>query len=315
MKKFAFMLFFLSTLNFVLGQDQLFKKDNSKQEVKILEVTPTEVKYKLFSNQEGPTYVINKKDVALIIYKNGDHEAFKDSEAQVQNPGIIQNTVPIFYTDSFLIKNQKEKKKRNDELCKAKNFLYYNAIEMFYSSLGFDYMHEFLDNRLELHVPMSFSIDKGSVNYNSVLGIDYPENTSNYRIQQKAFEIGLGLYLNTSGKKAVSHYIGPLFRFGQYNGVYDVNTKQYVNTGNYYNYVYSADRYGFVMNQTYLMINNGLVIRAAPDFSIMMNVALGFVTSRHYVANDPIIFKTSPNALTSTSTLAAQFGFCFGYRF
>jgi hypothetical protein len=201
-------------------------------------------------------------------------------------------------------------------LCKAKNHIYYNAAEMFFSAVGFDYIHEFFDNRLELHMPMSFSVDKGTINYNNVMGLDYPENTTNFRIQQKAFEMGLGLYLNTSGKKAVSHYIGPLFRFGQYNGTYDVNSKQYVSYNyNYGGYTYNVDRYGFVMNQTYLMVNNGLIIRASPEFSIMMNVALGFVTSRHYVANDPVIFKTSPIAITSGNNLAAQFGFCFGYRF
>ena len=55
----------------LFSQDQLFKKDNTKVDVKILEINPTEIKYKLFNDEDGPTIRVLKSDVALIIYKNG----------------------------------------------------------------------------------------------------------------------------------------------------------------------------------------------------------------------------------------------------
>src|ERR1700741_2511105 len=58
------------------AQDQIFKKDNTKIEAKILEISQNDVKYKLFSHQDGPTIIVNKNDIALIIYQNGVHEVF-----------------------------------------------------------------------------------------------------------------------------------------------------------------------------------------------------------------------------------------------
>ena len=61
------------------SQDQLFKKDNTKLEVKILEINPTEIKYKLFNYVDGPIITVLKSEVALIIYKNGMHEVITAS--------------------------------------------------------------------------------------------------------------------------------------------------------------------------------------------------------------------------------------------
>ncbi len=63
----------------LISQDQLFKKDNTKIEVKILEINPTEIKYKLFNYEDGPIITVLKSDVALIIYKNGMHEVITAS--------------------------------------------------------------------------------------------------------------------------------------------------------------------------------------------------------------------------------------------
>ena len=63
----------------LISQDQLFKKDNTKLEVKILEINPTEIKYKLFNYEDGPIITVLKSEVALIIYKNGMHEVITAS--------------------------------------------------------------------------------------------------------------------------------------------------------------------------------------------------------------------------------------------
>ncbi len=54
-----------------IGQDIIVKKDSSRIEVKLLETNRSEIKYKLFSYQDGPNIIISRKDVAYIIYKNG----------------------------------------------------------------------------------------------------------------------------------------------------------------------------------------------------------------------------------------------------
>jgi hypothetical protein len=41
-------------------QDTIVKKDSSKTEVKLIEIRPQEIKYKLFNYQSGPIYIISK---------------------------------------------------------------------------------------------------------------------------------------------------------------------------------------------------------------------------------------------------------------
>lgn len=72
-------LFLLCSKTF-FSQDLLIKKDSSKLEVKLLEVNPKTLKFKLYSNLNGPDYIIDKMEVALIIYQNGIQEVINIPE-------------------------------------------------------------------------------------------------------------------------------------------------------------------------------------------------------------------------------------------
>lgn len=61
------------------SQDIIVKKNTDEIQVKIIEVGLTEIKYKNWNNQDGPTYVINKSDIFMIKYANGDKESFLDN--------------------------------------------------------------------------------------------------------------------------------------------------------------------------------------------------------------------------------------------
>ncbi len=64
--------------------DKIIRKDNTQIEAQVLEITETQVKYRRFSNLDGPLYSINKSELVVIIYANGESEIFG-------NPG---NTTP-----------------------------------------------------------------------------------------------------------------------------------------------------------------------------------------------------------------------------
>lgn len=66
---------FLSA-TFVDAQDIITKKDGTDIEAKVLEVNPSDVKYKRFDNLEGPTYSIDRTDILMIRYVNGTNEVF-----------------------------------------------------------------------------------------------------------------------------------------------------------------------------------------------------------------------------------------------
>ena len=48
---------------------------------KVVEIGATEVKYKKFSNLNGPTYTIAKAEILVINYENGEKESFANAQA------------------------------------------------------------------------------------------------------------------------------------------------------------------------------------------------------------------------------------------
>lgn len=80
MRKLFILLLFVS-LN-MSAQDVIVKKDGSTILSKVLEVNPNDVKYKKFSNQNGPTYTINKLEILSINYENGDKDMFDDNNSE-----------------------------------------------------------------------------------------------------------------------------------------------------------------------------------------------------------------------------------------
>lgn len=78
------------SIGMACAQDIITTKDGSDIQAKILEVTNSEVKYKRFSNLEGPTLTINKSDILIVRYENGENEVFKESD-NVQNSQSSQH--------------------------------------------------------------------------------------------------------------------------------------------------------------------------------------------------------------------------------
>ena len=58
------------------AQDLIVKTDASKIEAKVVEITPETVRYKRFSNPEGPTYVLPVAEIHYIQYANGEKEYY-----------------------------------------------------------------------------------------------------------------------------------------------------------------------------------------------------------------------------------------------
>lgn len=71
-----FLLLILPMLAY--SQDVIITKKAEKLEVKIIEVSSSEIKYKKLNNLEGPTFVLLSSDVASVIYENGEVQVFED---------------------------------------------------------------------------------------------------------------------------------------------------------------------------------------------------------------------------------------------
>ena len=88
-----FLLLILPMLAY--SQDVIITKKAEKLEVKIIEVSSSEIKYKKLNNLEGPTFVLLSSDVASIIYENGDVQVFEETSLpkNVEKTSIMNNII------------------------------------------------------------------------------------------------------------------------------------------------------------------------------------------------------------------------------
>jgi hypothetical protein len=79
---FLTLLITIFTLSSCFSQDIITTKASDDIKVKVLEVTTSEVKYKKFDNQDGPTFSLLKSEILMIRYENGSKDVFKESQNQ-----------------------------------------------------------------------------------------------------------------------------------------------------------------------------------------------------------------------------------------
>lgn len=80
----ATLAIFLTSIN-LFSQDLITLKNGDEIESKVTEVGDKEIKYKKYSNINGPTYSINKEEVFMIKYENGEKDIFNDLSLKKQS--------------------------------------------------------------------------------------------------------------------------------------------------------------------------------------------------------------------------------------
>ena len=95
----------------VFAQDVITKKDGTDIQVKILEVSSNEVKYKKYSNPDGPTFTLPKSEILIVRYENGENEVFNaGKKAPILNtnhdvfPGMRYRDYKDFYNTRNYVK-------------------------------------------------------------------------------------------------------------------------------------------------------------------------------------------------------------------
>ncbi|MBH8559730.1 hypothetical protein [Hymenobacter negativus] len=89
---FARLLFLFSLLVLLAGpahaQDFLTKRNGDEVAVKVVEITPAEVKYRRADNPDGPLISIWRTDVFMIRYANGTKEVLNAAPAAAAGVGV-----------------------------------------------------------------------------------------------------------------------------------------------------------------------------------------------------------------------------------
>ena len=103
MKNYFLLFFALLFSAFLFGQDTIYKRGGDIVIAKITELTPSEIKYKRFDFQDGPTYIELKSNIEWVKYSNGLKETFKKEE--VVKP--VQPYTPADYYAGGAAQNNK----------------------------------------------------------------------------------------------------------------------------------------------------------------------------------------------------------------
>ncbi len=97
------------------AQDIIVTAKGERIEALITEVSPTEIRYKKWNFQDGPTFVVGVSDLSAIIFKNGEVQVFNKKEtAQTttqQTPAV--HSTPAATTTQKTPYNPSDEKKKS----------------------------------------------------------------------------------------------------------------------------------------------------------------------------------------------------------
>lgn len=86
MKKLSLFVLACLCAGSATAQDVIIFTSGDEVEAKVVEVSDTEVKYKTWNNQTGPTWVKKTTDIFMIRYENGTKQTFTTVLQQQQSP-------------------------------------------------------------------------------------------------------------------------------------------------------------------------------------------------------------------------------------
>jgi hypothetical protein len=182
---------FLSFNDF--SQDIIFRTDGTKEEVKVTLVGDREIQYKKYNNPDGPLYSVNKNEIVLITYENGDFDlitAPKNEKVQAK----------IELTQNF-----------------TKNILNYHAMDVFYGDITLSYERIIGSGIVGIQVPVGFGWAYSFDYYNA-----------NDEWVKNLFYSGVGVNFYPGGQGKWRYFVGPkvLVGYGKqsyWDYVYDEN--------------------------------------------------------------------------------------------
>ncbi|MBR4774679.1 MAG: hypothetical protein IK008_01095 [Bacteroidales bacterium] len=117
MKKIALFLILSLGCFVASAQDLVTRKDGSDIKAKVIEVSPSEVKYKAWDNQDGPTFVLPASDVLIIRFENGSNYVMNSAPA-------MQSASVAYFT--------------NDPAILGQEALKYRYLKSYYNKSDFD---------------------------------------------------------------------------------------------------------------------------------------------------------------------------------
>ncbi len=83
----------LALFQFAAAQDNIIFKDGMEMQAKVVEISPTELKYKRADHLEGPTYTVYRNEVFMVQYENGSSEVISSIDFTAPTPRLRNSTI------------------------------------------------------------------------------------------------------------------------------------------------------------------------------------------------------------------------------
>jgi hypothetical protein len=259
------------------AQDMVYTIAGNKFQAKVTEVNTTDVKYKDFSNLEGPTYVISKREVVLIRYSDGFTQIINENP-----PALLPKSDEGKKTPA---RPGMDGKKPMNLYYLNKNLISINALALMNGDVTLLYDRELLDSRLCLTFMGGYNFNPNTGPLNAIIRDSWLQSKKNY-------DLGLGISFMPRNTRRAQYFVGLL---GKYMS-YDYEENSIVN-----NQSVLTKKTG---SQLAVMINNGWVFRVTPTLNMKFFAAIGIPSYSSPLTNPDL--KIIPKA---------YIGYCFGYRF
>lgn len=94
-KLFPLVAIFATCSIAVNAQDILVRKNGEVENVKVLEVSPTEVKYRKSKSKDGPTFIEKRFNLYSVKYKNGEVQVFNEVDETSSRKNTVQKVVEV----------------------------------------------------------------------------------------------------------------------------------------------------------------------------------------------------------------------------
>lgn len=115
MKKIFVIIALLAGTAFLAGaQDLITKNDGTDIRAKILEISSSEVKYKSWDNQEGPTFIMDASEILLIRFENGENYVIEKKAPKPDAPHLFTSDASILENSGLKYRDLKEFYNSND---------------------------------------------------------------------------------------------------------------------------------------------------------------------------------------------------------
>jgi hypothetical protein len=318
MKTITMMLLTTVLVHIAKAQDIITKNDSSKVTATVLEINPTDIKFKLFDYTDGPKITTRKSEIAYIVYRNGVVERFQKSTStpkydayQSVNKYNLDNVPVTMYA------SPEAKIKKCEKLYTKKNYLGFNYIAFLNTALGFNYMRDVKKANMIINVPFAFGLGSPSIT-SSLYSRNYTDNTSTTKYDLLKYQVGVNALFAPSMNREVNFLMGPSFNFSEYR--MSVDTKYTTVTAGQNEYNDGRFKNQFNLRREHYGVNVGFLARFSEKINMNMLITFGYKKDT-YNEKDPYGIESINSNARYTVTAPenvmpyVNFAWSIGYRF